>query len=90
MFTKTYTPKTNGKAERYNRAFVVALRAYFSDNQTDWDLYAPVVTFAYNKQVHSTTEMRPFDVVLSRDVPSLTIEPSPLDNALEPKLVRQR
>ena len=75
QFTTTYNPKANGQAERYNRTLAAALRAYVSDNCTDWDIYAPAVTFAYNTQVHSTTGLRPFDLVLSRNIPSLTLEP---------------
>ena len=90
LFTTTYNPKANGQAERYNRTLAAALRAYVSDNQMDWDIHAPAITFAYNTQVHSTTGMRPFDLVLSRDIPSLTMEARPQEGAKEPRMVRER
>ena len=80
----------NGQAERHNRTLGAALRAYVGDNQTDWDVYAPAISFAYNTQVHSTTGMRPFDLVLSRDISSLTLEQPPQDEAVEPKQIRKR
>ena len=73
FFTTAYNPKSDGKTERYNSTFASALCAYVEDNLTDWDLYAPAVTFAYNTQVHSTTVMRSFDLVLSRDITSLSL-----------------
>ena len=90
MFTTTYNPKANGQTERYNRALAAALRAYVSGNQTGCDSYIPTVTFAYNMQVYTTTGIRPFDLVLSRDITFLTIEPPSQPDAAEPREMRKR
>ena len=90
LFTTTYNPKANGQAERYNRTLGAALRAYVADNLTDWDIYAPAITFAYNTQVHTTTGLRPFDLVLSRDIPSMTLEAPLQEEVEEARLVRTR
>ena len=66
-----------------------ALRTYVGDNLTDWDLYTPAVTFAYNTQVDSTTGVRSFDLVLSRDIPSLSVEPPAQAEAVEPRLFQE-
>lgn len=37
-------------------------------------MYSDSVTFAYNSQVHATTGLKPFELVLSRPPPPLSIE----------------
>ena len=66
VFTSEYHPQTNGQAERYNRTLLAALRHYVSDSQRDWDEWLGPVTYAYNTQVHRSTGVAPFDLVLSR------------------------
>ena len=90
LFSTTYNPKANGQAERYNRNLAAALHAYVSDMQMDWDIYDSATTFAYNTQVHSNTGMRQFDLVLSRDIPSLAMDARPQYGAKEPRMVRER
>ena len=36
------------------------------EQQHDWDDYVQPLTFAYNTQVHRSTETTPFDLVLTR------------------------
>ena len=90
QFITTYNPKANGQTERYNRTLGAALRAYAGDNHTDWDVHAPAITLAYNTQVHTATGMHPFDLVINREIPSLTIELPPQGEVLEPRQVRMR
>ena len=75
--TTTYHPQTNGQTERFNRTILRSLRHFVSDNLDDWDLYSDALTYAYNTQVHSSTNLAPFDLVLSRSPPSLCTEPLP-------------
>ena len=64
--TTAYHPQTNGQTERFNRTLVARLRHYVEEHQRDWDDYVQPLTFAYNTQVHRSTETTPFDLVLTR------------------------
>ena len=77
QFTTTYHPQTNGQVERYNRTLKAAIKSYLDDHPTDWDLYTPTLTYAYNCQPHSTTSLAPFELVLSRPPPPLAIQSRP-------------
>ena len=83
VFTTEYHPQTNGQAERFNRTLLAALRNYVSESQKDWDEWLEPVTYAYNKQVNRSTGVTPFDLVLSRHPPSLTVEEDLLDHMPE-------
>jgi Integrase zinc binding domain/Integrase core domain/Chromo (CHRromatin Organisation MOdifier) domain len=76
VFTTAYHPQTNGQVERFNRTILNALRAYVAKRQTDWDEYTPSLTFGYNSQVHASSGIAPFDLVLSRPPASLSVERS--------------
>ena len=77
VFTTTYHPQTNGQAERFNRTILTALRHYTAEHPKDWDLFTDALTYAYNTQVHSTTQVAPFELVVSRKPPPLAIESQP-------------
>ena len=74
VFTTTYHPQCNGQVERYNRTILAMLRNYVNDHQDDWDRYAEGLTFAYNCHVHRATGTTPFDLVLSRPPPEMTLQ----------------
>ena len=80
VFTTEYHPQANGQAERFNRTLLAALRNYVSDSQKDWDEWLEPVTYAYNKQVHRSTGVTPFDLVLSRHPPSLVVDEELLEH----------
>ena len=73
MFTTTYHPQTNGQTECFNRTLKAAIKSYLDDHPRDWDLYAPILTYAYNCQPHTTTSLAPFELVLSRPPPVLAV-----------------
>ena len=73
--TAFYHPQTNGKAERFNKTILSRLRHYISEHQQDWDEYLQPLTYAYNSQVHRTTETTPFDLVVTRPPPDILVEP---------------
>ena len=63
--TTAYHLQPNGQTERFNRTLVQRLRHYAEEHQRDWDDYVQPLTFAYNTQVHRSTETTPFDLVLT-------------------------
>ena len=74
LFTTAYHPQSNGQAERYNRTLVTRLRHFVAEHQDNWDDYVQPLTYAYNMQVHAATGTTPFDLVLSRHPPAITLE----------------
>ena len=83
IFTTTYHPQTNGQAERFNRTILSAIRHYTAEHPRDWDLYTGMLTYAYNTQVHRTTNLSPFELVLSRRPRPLSVEAKPIFPEIE-------
>lgn len=48
-----------------------------AEHQTEWDALIQPLIYAYNMQVHRTTNTTPFDLVLSRRTPSTTVHDHP-------------
>jgi Integrase zinc binding domain len=76
IFTTAYHPQTNGQVERFNRTIINCLRGYIERRQTDWDEYTSAITFGYNCRVHSSLDLAPFELILSRPPPTLSVRPS--------------
>ena len=66
LFTTTYHPQTNGQTERFNRTLLASLRAFVAEHPKSWDEYVGPLVYAYNTQVHSTTGLPPFNLVLTK------------------------
>ena len=66
--TTAYHPQTNGQAERYNQTLCHRLRVF--KDTASWDRLVQPLTYAYNNQVHRTTGLTPFSLVLTRPPPS--------------------
>ena len=76
IHTPAYTPRLNPFIERYHGWQSVGMTILTSRWKNDWDLYLPMVTFAYRTSVARTTGWSPFHINFARD-PNL-----PLDNLL--------
>jgi hypothetical protein len=76
IFTTAYHPQTNGQVERFNRTIINSLRGYVERRQTDWDEYTSAITFGYNCRVHSSLNLAPFELILFRPPPTLSVGPS--------------
>ena len=63
LFSTTCHPQTDGQTEVVNRTLVQLLRALISRNLKSWEDLLPYVEFAYNRAVHSTTHISPFEIV---------------------------
>lgn len=61
-----YNPQTNYQTEWYNETIAVRMRKYLAENQAGWEAYVKLLTYAYNTQVNSLTNVTKFRIVLSR------------------------
>ena len=58
--SSAFHPQSDGQTERLNRVMEETLRHYVNPTQDDWDRWLPVVEFALNNSVHSSTGATPF------------------------------
>jgi hypothetical protein len=66
-FSTTYHPQTNGITERFNQTLKAQLAIQIQHNQTDWDIFVPMVVASYNNTVHESTRETPFFIARGRD-----------------------
>jgi hypothetical protein len=71
VFTAPYHPQSNGVVERLNGTFTSMVKKYMNEDQTNWDLYLPFITRAYNTSVHETTKASPHCVVFGSEPETL-------------------
>ena len=65
-FSSSYHPQTDGQSEIANSTVLDLLKCYVSDQRTNWEKYLPLVEFAYNNTVHSTTGKAPFEIIYGK------------------------
>ena len=63
LFSTTCHPQTDGQTEVVNRSLSTMLRAVLKNNLKLWEECLPHIEFAYNRSLHSTTKMCPFEIV---------------------------
>jgi hypothetical protein len=63
LFSTTCHPQMDGQTEVINHTLSTMLRAVLKTNPKLWEECLPHIEFAYNKLVHSTTKVSPFQVV---------------------------
>jgi hypothetical protein len=90
LFTTAYHPQTNGQVERFNRTIVNALRNYVGERPQEWDEFTAALTFSYNCRLHSSLGLAPFELVLSRPPPSLSVESPEKDAEETPATMKLR
>ncbi|XP_044947533.1 uncharacterized protein LOC123396757 [Hordeum vulgare subsp. vulgare] len=79
LFSTTCHPQTDGQTEVVNRTLSQLLRAMIKKNLREWEECLPHVEFAYNRAVHTTTQLCPFDVVYGfKPITPLDLLPLPL------------
>jgi len=83
--TTAYHPQTNEQVERYNRTMATQLRHYVADDPSRWDELLPVITMAYISQPHRSTGIAPFELVIPRRIPNLTVRNLPPGTPLSNK-----
>jgi hypothetical protein len=80
LFSTTCHPQTDGQTEIVNMTLSTMLRAVLKKNIKMWDECLPHVEFAYNRSLHSTTKMCPFEIVYGL-LPSAPIDLLPLPSS---------
>ena len=79
LFSTTCHPQTDGQTEVVNRTLSALLRSMIKKNMREWEECLPHVEFAYNRAVHSTTQLCPFEVVYGfKPITPLDLLPLPL------------
>ena len=63
IFSTSYHPQTDGQIEVVNRTLSTLLTTLIQKNLKAWEDCLPFIEFAYNRSVHSTTNMSPFEIV---------------------------
>ena len=63
LFSTTCHPQTDGQTKVVNRTLSTMLRAVLKNNKKMWEECLPHIEFAYNRSLHSTTKMCPFEIV---------------------------
>ena len=58
----THHPQTNGITERANRTLLQMIRRVCENKGAEWVKWLPLLEFAYNSSVHSSTRISPFYV----------------------------
>ncbi|KAK1660480.1 hypothetical protein QYE76_048639 [Lolium multiflorum] len=78
LFSTTCHPQTDGQTEVV-RTLSQLLRSMIKKNLKEWEECLPHVEFAYNRAVHSTTELCPFEVVYGfKPITPLDLLPLPI------------
>ncbi|XP_035816895.1 uncharacterized protein, partial [Zea mays] len=79
LFSTTCHPQTDGQIEVVNRTLSMLLRTMVKKNLKDWEECLPHVEFAYNRAVHSTTNLCPFEIVYGfKPIAPIDLLPLPL------------
>ncbi|MCO5569514.1 hypothetical protein L7F22_023227 [Adiantum nelumboides] len=67
-FSFAYHPQTDGQSEIANSIVLDLLKAYVMevDQGNQWEKYLPLVKYAYNNTVHTSTGKTPFEVIEGR------------------------
>jgi hypothetical protein len=63
LFSATCHPQTDGQTEVVNHTLSTMLQAILKSNLKLWEECLPHIEFAYNRSVHPTTKVSPFQVV---------------------------
>jgi len=73
-YTTPYHPQTSVQVDRYNRTLLNQIRAFCEEHLREWDSLLPALSLAYNTCPHRATGMSPFDLLIPRRMPNLTVE----------------
>uniref|UniRef100_A0A151UDQ6 Transposon Ty3-I Gag-Pol polyprotein n=1 Tax=Cajanus cajan TaxID=3821 RepID=A0A151UDQ6_CAJCA len=63
LYSTTFHPQTDGQTEVVNRSLSTLLRVLLKGNKKTRDDCLPHLEFAFNRVVHKTTNLSPFEVI---------------------------
>lgn len=96
LFSTTCHPQTDGQTEVTNRTLGSLLRALIKKNLKSWEECLPIAEFAYNRTIHSSTSLSPFEIVYGfNPLTPLDLSPLPeneyvnLDGAKKAEVVKK-
>ena len=74
-FSSAYHPQTDGQSEILNFVVLDLLKSYVGEvaQANQWEHYLPLVEYAYNNTIHSSTGKAPFEVIEGRPKPPLIL-----------------
>lgn len=79
LFSTSSHPQTDGQTEVTNRTLTTIIRAIIRSNLRLWEDALPHVEFAYNRAVHSSTKLTPFECVYGTNpLTPLDLTPCPM------------
>ncbi|MCO5552094.1 hypothetical protein L7F22_005604 [Adiantum nelumboides] len=75
-FSSTYHPQTDGQSEIANLTILDLLKFYVTevDQRSQWEKYLPLVEYAYNNTIHTSTGKAPFEVIEGRSKSPLLLK----------------
>jgi hypothetical protein len=82
LFSTTCHRQTDGQIEVVNRNLSTLLRAVLKKNLKLWEERLPHIEFSYNRSLHSTTKISPFQIVYGF-VPRAPIDLLPLPSLVQ-------
>ena len=71
--TTAYHPQGDRMVERFNRSLLQMLRSNVEVKQ-EWEVYLPLVLYAYRTAIHSSTGYSPFELIFGRAPKPITFE----------------
>ncbi|MCO5588821.1 hypothetical protein L7F22_042781 [Adiantum nelumboides] len=75
-FSSAYHPQTDGQSEIAILTILDLLKSYVTevDQRSQWEKYLPLVEYAYNNTVHTSTGKAPFEVIEGRSKSPLLLK----------------
>ncbi|MCO5607614.1 hypothetical protein L7F22_061811 [Adiantum nelumboides] len=75
-FSSAYHPQTDGQSDIANLTILDVLKSCVTevDQKTQWEKYLPLVEYAYNNTVHTSTGKAPFEVIEERSKSPLLLK----------------
>ncbi|CDJ62032.1 OSJNBb0016B03.9 protein, related [Eimeria necatrix] len=65
--SSSYHPQSDGQTERVNCALEEMLCTYIQSDERKWERLLPALELAYNTTSHLSTELSPFEVMISKN-----------------------
>ena len=75
-FSLAYHPQMDGQSEIVNSTILDLLKSYVLeiDQRNKWERYLPLVEYAYNNTVHSSTSKIPFEIIEGKPKPPMLLK----------------